>query len=395
MTSNFLNIHDAILLMTFVECFFIVGLLRVLPTHRFQSRMLLSVFFLLSAAWVVSTLLSWNLELRNLSINKTLFSPLLISFSLLLQGPCLYLYFRSLTEQINFRSPRMLLHLVPLTLATLAIILFDVDGVAWILKTPIPHYKEMAARFAWTLIRCSPVVYVIACFYVVRGLHEQLRQAYSSISVTEFKLAYFVLLGFFVHWLWAFFQYLAGNFLSESVNNWIGNFEDFLIVLQVNGLLVLGINNTRELLNFSLPEPEEPKTTEQPLDPSKVQLVEKAIHDKKLYLENNINLDRFSELAGLKPRELSGILHEHYKLNFFEFINGLRLEEAKKLLSSPELAEVSILDIIYKSGFNSQSAFQRFFKRMVGCTPTEFRRQALKPSSAGDINQAKEQQAQG
>lgn len=375
MNSNFLNLHDAVLILTFVECLFLVGLLKALPTTRQQSRQLLSAFFILTAAWVVSTLLSWNDELKVLWINSTLFSPLLITFSLLLQGPCLYLYFRSLSEAIDFKHRQMLWHLVPCALASLAIILFNVDGIAWILKTPIPPHKEAAARFAWTLIRCTPVIYVVACFYVLRRLHEQLRQAYSSVSVTEFKLAYFVLFGFSVHWLWAFFQYLAGNFLSEETNDWIGNFEDFLIVLLVNGLLVLGLKNTRELLNFS--QPEVMKSSEQTPDPAKVAMVEAAVRERKLYLENNINLDKFSELAGLKPRELSLVLHSHYKLNFFEFINGLRLEEAKRLLSSPESADLSILDIIYKSGFNSQSAFQRFFKRVVGCTPSEYRKRAL------------------
>jgi AraC-like DNA-binding protein len=224
----------------------------------------------------------------------------------------------------------------------------------------------------------------VACFYVLRRLHEQLRQAYSSVSVTEFKLAYFVLFGFSVHWLWAFFQYLAGNFLSDDVNDWVGNFEDFLIVLLVNGLLVLGLKNTRELLNIS--QPETIKPSEQSVDPGKVAQVETLVHEQKIYLENNINLDRFAEMAGLKPRELSLILHAHYKLNFFEFINGLRLEEAKRLLASPEHAGLSILDIIYKSGFNSQSAFQRFFKRVVGSTPSEYRRQALQQGQAGEAS---------
>lgn len=375
MNSNFLNLHDAALILTFVECLFLVGLLKVLPTARNQSRQLLSFFFILIAAWVVSTLLSWNDELRVLWINTTLFSPLLITFSLLLQGPCLYLYFRSLSENIDFKNPQLLLHLAPCALAALAIILFKVDGIAWILKTPISPQKEAAARFAWTLIRCTPIFYIIACLFVLRKLRAQLQEAYSSVSVTESKLAYFVLFGFSIHWLWAFFQYLAGNFLSEETNDWIGNFEDLLVVLLVNGLLILGLKNTRDLLNLS--QPEVIKNTEQAIDAAKISLVEQAIHERKLYLENNINLDRFSDMTGLKPRELSQVLHAHYKLNFFEFINGLRLEEAKRLLSSPEFAELSILDIIYKSGFNSQSAFQRFFKRSIGSTPTEYRRRAL------------------
>lgn len=378
MNSNFLNIHDAVLILTFIECLFIVGLLHVLPSARPQSRSLLSFFFVLNAIWVVVTLLSWNDELRVLWVNSTLLTPLFTAFSLLLQGPCLYFYFRSLIEPVNFKRWKMLLHLAPFGVVALAIIIFRVDGVSWILKTPMPAATEAAARFAWTVIRCSPIVYIIACFSLLRRLHEQQHHLYSVVSPAKLKLDYFVLISFVTHWSWAFFQYVVGNFLSEEVNDIIGNCEDYLVVLQLNALLVLGLRNAKELLNIAPYDTK--KVIAQPLDESKIELVERAINEQKIYLENNINLERFAEAAGLKPRVLSNILHTHYQLNFFDFINGLRVEEAKRLLASPDMANTSILDIIYKSGFNSQSSFQRIFKRATGCTPSEYRRNAQNPS---------------
>jgi AraC-like DNA-binding protein len=94
-------------------------------------------------------------------------------------------------------------------------------------------------------------------------------------------------------------------------------------------------------------------------------------------LESNINLERFSEQIGLKPRDTSVVINSHYKTTFLEFINYYRVEEAKRLLSSPEFKDEAIQTIIDKSGFNSSSAFHRFFKRIVGITPTEFRRLAM------------------
>ena len=84
-------------------------------------------------------------------------------------------------------------------------------------------------------------------------------------------------------------------------------------------------------------------------------------------------MERFADNVSIRRRELSHILNTVYKVNFFEFINRYRVEEAKRLLVLPELKDETILEIIYKSGFNSPSAFHRFFKRMVGVTPTEFR----------------------
>ena len=380
MNANFLNLHDAVLILTFIECLFLVGLLKVLPTARPQSRTLLSFFFVLNAIWVVVTLLSWNEALQTLWINTTIVTPVFTAFALLLQGPCLYLYFRSLVETLDFKHWKMWLHLLPFSLVALVILVFDVDGVSWILKSAMPEEKEAAARFSWTVIRCLPIVYILACFSVLRRFHEQQQHLYSVVSPAKLKLDYFVLLSFVTHWLWGFFQYVVGNFLSEEVNDIIGNCEDYLVVLQLNALLVLGLINAKDLLNVT--QYDAKKVISQPLDESKVELVEQVINAQKIYLENNINLDRFAEAAGLKPRVLSSILHSHYKLNFFDFINGLRVEEAKRLLTDPAMEDVSILDIIYKSGFNSQSSFQRIFKRATGCTPSEYRRNARTSSAS-------------
>ena len=93
-------------------------------------------------------------------------------------------------------------------------------------------------------------------------------------------------------------------------------------------------------------------------------------------MESNINLERFAELIAMKPRDLSRVINTHFKLNFFDFINGLRIEEAKRLLESPLHTQDAILDIVFKAGFNSVPSFQRHFSRTVGVTPTEYRKQA-------------------
>jgi AraC-like DNA-binding protein len=43
-------------------------------------------------------------------------------------------------------------------------------------------------------------------------------------------------------------------------------------------------------------------------------------------------------------------------------------------LSDPAYSQLSILEILHESGFNSKSAFQRFFKRLTGISPREYRR---------------------
>jgi AraC-like DNA-binding protein len=106
----------------------------------------------------------------------------------------------------------------------------------------------------------------------------------------------------------------------------------------------------------------------------KVACIEWVIASQKPYLDSQINLERFSACCALKPREVSVLLNRHYKKNFFEFINELRVEEVKKQLLENEARP--ILEIAMAAGFNSHSAFQRFFKRFVGVSPSQYRREA-------------------
>jgi AraC-like DNA-binding protein len=56
-------------------------------------------------------------------------------------------------------------------------------------------------------------------------------------------------------------------------------------------------------------------------------------------------------------------------------VNEYRVNKAKTMLLDPACTEMTILDILLESGFNSKSAFHRFFKRYTGMSAAEFRKQ--------------------
>jgi AraC-like DNA-binding protein len=59
--------------------------------------------------------------------------------------------------------------------------------------------------------------------------------------------------------------------------------------------------------------------------------------------------------------------------NFNRLVNHYRIEHAKRMLSSSEFADRSILAIALDSGFGSIGPFNRAFKGLTGMTPSEFR----------------------
>jgi AraC-like DNA-binding protein len=371
MKTNFLNIHDLVLVLTALECFVLAALLNLLPAKHLQPRRILSSFFVLIAVVLTTTLIVWNGDLKTTAINHTPIAVTLLAGCLLLQGPVLYFYLRSLSQEIMVLRWRNLVHLVPALLAMSLLVVFDIDSLEWQPTTQLIGAESAIVAFVWALVKILPLGYIIACVIAEYKLREQLQHLYSDIALSELKFADVVLAGFCLHWMWSLLAYLVEGLVSPAVSDTLGIIDNYLTVMLVNGLFVFGLINTRQLLSAQV------VPVAKPVQPSKmdykVEIIEKAMLIDKLYLESNINLERFSEQIGLKPRDISAILKMHYQSNFFEFINRYRVEEAKRLLISPELKDETILEIIYKSGFNSPSAFHRFFKRMVGITPTEFR----------------------
>lgn len=371
MKTNFLNIHDLVLVLTAVECGVLAVLLNLLPAKHIQPRRILAGFFVLIALVLTTTLIVWNGDLKTAAINHTPVVVTVLAACLLLQGPVLYFYLRSLSQHIVLLRWRNLLHLAPALIAVILLVAFGIDSLEWQPATELTGVENAVVAFLWALVKLSPLGYIIACVIAEYKLREQLKHLYSDIAMSELKLADVVLAGFCLHWLWSLLAYLLEGLVSASVSDTLGIIDNYLTVILVNGLFVFGLINTRQLLSVNA------VPVAKPVQPSKmdhkVEIIEKAIHEDKLYLESNINLERFAEQIGLKPRDISAILKMHYQSNFFEFINRYRVEEAKRLLVAPEFKDETILEIIYKSGFNSPSAFHRFFKRMVGITPTEYR----------------------
>lgn len=85
-----------------------------------------------------------------------------------------------------------------------------------------------------------------------------------------------------------------------------------------------------------------------------------------------VSLPRLAQAAGVSPNQLSYVLNQHLGQSFFDFVNGARIDEAKRLLvGRPEL---SILDVAMTVGFNSKSTFNLAFKKLAGETPSNLRK---------------------
>lgn len=373
MKGSFFNLHDLILTLTIVECLCMAVLVRVLPDKHGQSRTIIGCFFLVVALVLASTMIVWNNAFADLAVNKTPVMIVIYVACLLLQGPLLYFYIKSLRSKGHHWSRPDFLHLLPVISGSIIAIFYGIDTADWRGLTTPDEGKLHAVSFLWALVKFSPFVYVIASARLRYRIHQHLRRGFSSVSEVELRLGDIILLGFLVHWVWTLGTYYVADWVHWSVSNLLGIINNYLVIILINGLFISGLLNAEKLLH---PEPivaEKPSRIKN--REHKIAIIEKAIHVDRIYLESNLNIDRFAARLGLRVRDVSAIIKTHYGTNFFEFINSYRIEEVKRLLLMEEHKTENILDIIHLAGFNSLSTFHRFFKRLVGVTPTEYRRQ--------------------
>ena len=83
----------------------------------------------------------------------------------------------------------------------------------------------------------------------------------------------------------------------------------------------------------------------------------------------NLTLSSVTESTGISDRTISGYIAEHYGCNFKTYVNNIRINEAKRLLEEKGLSSG---EVAYLVGFNSPANFNRVFKTMEGCNPTEY-----------------------
>ena len=96
------------------------------------------------------------------------------------------------------------------------------------------------------------------------------------------------------------------------------------------------------------------------------------MNTEKLYLNSGLSLALLSEKLGVSSNHLSQLLNEQLNQNFFEFVNSYRIEEAKRILTSPESKQYTLSSIAFEVGFNNKTSFNTYFKKLTGMTPSEF-----------------------
>ena len=92
------------------------------------------------------------------------------------------------------------------------------------------------------------------------------------------------------------------------------------------------------------------------------------------YLNSDLSLVNLAKQLKITSHQLSYVINNGFNENFYGFINGYRVEKAKKLLADKGSKKLSMVGVAFESGFNSKTAFNTTFKKITGQTPSAFKK---------------------
>jgi len=95
----------------------------------------------------------------------------------------------------------------------------------------------------------------------------------------------------------------------------------------------------------------------------------------RAFCDEDITISQVADELSITIHQLSEILNNKLRKNFYEFINEYRIEAAKDLIVDEP--DRSFTSVAYAVGFNSRSSFYSAFKKFTGLSPGTYRKKYL------------------
>lgn len=295
-----------------------------------------------------------------------------------LHGPMLYLYTMALTNPEKFNNKNWLFHfIVPVFVLVIhtPFMLLPKNELAEIIRNSDQNEKYWQSILSNIILISSGFFYVFATNRLLSRHKKRILNQFSNqekINLNWLKMLFY---GMGLMWIFIIFVgYDPLIFSAASI---------FIIFIGYYGIKQVGIFTNQ---NLEVEEPVFEIVNEENTEKKKYaksglsEDVAKDLHLKlrslmateKLFTEPELTLSDLANRLEIHPNYLSQVINEMEGMNFYDYINGLRIEEFKRLVTIPENQRFTLLALAYECGFNSKSAFNRFFKKATDLSPSEY-----------------------
>lgn len=282
-------------------------------------------------------------------------------------GPFIYIFFDEMSGGEYYKIP--ILHFIPSLLSLLYI--FIMRPVNYELPSMDLHIQNISSSFGISIqyllslgvvsIFCYTLWISIRVFRWRFGSKEKLKSSFGPFL-------WLLIYSFFVVTLFVISQlFFMQMFFVACLG--LSSLLAFILLLKTNH---------REIIPNFKTETRFARYKESRVNGINIAQVLQRLDDlmnlEQLYLNDNLTLPILSKRLDLSTHQLSEILNSHLEITFRNYVNQFRLMEAARLLL--ERPDMTILSIIYASGFNSKSSFHKLFQNRFGLSPQNYRLQS-------------------
>lgn len=339
-------------------------------------------------------LLGYSLEVIGIDTDYPIFLGFYTAVGLLL-GPLVYLYLLSYTNSSQKFNPLHLIHALPyLFFTTVVFLQFTVNSTGSIVEDKfIIEDSQKPVFFIMGLFRVFwGTIYLIAGLFILKKHSLKISKQFSyteNIDLKWLKYVLIMMIVMIVIWGTVIFINIISNF-NKFIDYRLGdNIIQFVITIVV---FLLGYFGIKQQIIFTpstgnRPNPEKPKNSTESIEVKKQYLnsglskedsqnhllrLQNYMKAEQPYIDGKLSLKEVAEYLEISPNHLSQVINQNLNKNFFDFVNGFRVELVKEKMLDSSNGNLSILGIAYESGFNSKSSFNSIFKKATNLTPSQY-----------------------
>lgn len=360
-----IDISNQLVYFAFFQGLFLLVIFGISRKKRQQINIHLLILVMLLMLGLVAKIgnfaYGWQRQLKGIS-----------EFSILFFGPTVYLFVQSTLSEKRFSSSD-LFHYIPGVVYSLIVTFYYI----------LPPKEVITER-----INSEELFRVV---HILVGLGLTVNLTYFTLSILKYNLlkkdlqseASYVLNINFVRnlliaigsclliWLAIYFISFGSYDQIEIVSRefiWlaVALIALFIAYYQMVNPSVFNFHQLSKKVKYS-----QSQFSNADLDKLKQEL-EEIMEQKKPYLNAKLLKYELAELISINAPELSRLLNEKIGMSFFEYVNYYRINEFIRLAKSPVAQQKTLLGLAQEAGFNSKSTFNKSFKQIIGCPPSEY-----------------------
>lgn len=299
---------------------------------------------------------------------------------MLVYGPLIYLYCRSVIYKNFTFERRQLWHFGPFIvltiLSTINYMSVSEEQKLEALQKIYTHKLSFGQAMMVLPFYLHILVYIVLSFGQVKVYRRVISEDFSDLKPYSMDWLIFLIRSFFAITLISMFLSIFPYTEFKQLSRYALAADIILTFFIINQIvfkalkqpdLFSGIEEPKKYYKSSLTDIDKEAGRSD---------IERLMLDDKPYLDPNLSLEALAEMLGMKKRDVSQIINEEMNLSFHDYINRERINHAKQIMSGSD-PKITVLEVLYQSGFNSKSSFNAAFKKQSSQTPTEYRRSLL------------------